>query len=85
MAVALCQLDEPPRPLPARDHGTQALERRSLTFYFDSTDGRAESVLSRLRAAGFEPTLVDYGATPLKREELKALSTLRSRGKPNLW
>ncbi len=84
MAVALRQLAEPLRQLPARDHGAPASEQRTLAVYFDSTDRSAESVLNRLRAAGFEPTLMDYGTTPLKREQLKALSTLLARKNQSL-
>lgn len=79
MAVGLGQLDEPPRQLPAQDRPPQnskAEERHQLAFYFDPADDNAQSVLEKLRAAGHEPRLIDYVATPLKREQLKALSTL---------
>jgi len=77
MAVGLAQLAEPPRQLPPQDrasHNSKADERRQLAFYFDPADDNAQDILEKLRAAGHEPTLIDYIATPLKREELKALS-----------
>lgn len=79
MAVGLSQLAEPPRLLPTPHRAppdSQAEERRQLVFYFDPADDNAQAVLERLRAAGHEPRLVDYVATPLTREQLKALSAL---------
>jgi CspA family cold shock protein len=72
MAVGLGQLDEPPRPLPSQDRGPQ----NQLAFYFDPADDNAQDILEKLRAAGHEPRPIDYVAAPLKREQLKALSTL---------
>lgn len=70
MAVGLAQLDEPPRQLPTPDRAPQ----NQLAFYFDPADDNAQDILERLRTAGHEPRLIDYVATPLKREQLKALS-----------
>jgi len=79
MAVGLSQLAEPPRQLPTQHRAPpelQAEERRQLVFYFDPADDNAQAALEKLRAAGHEPKLVDYVATPLTREQLKALSAL---------
>jgi len=79
MAVGLSQLAEPPRQLPTQHRAppdSQAEERRQLVFYFDSADDNAQAALEKLRAAGHEPKLVDYVASPLTREQLKALSAL---------
>jgi arsenate reductase len=79
MAIGLGLLDEPPRQLPSQDRAPQsprAEERRQIAFYFDPADDHAQDMLEKLRAAGHEPRAIDYVATPLKREELKALSTL---------
>jgi len=79
MAIGLAQLAEPPRQLPTQHRAppdSQAEEKRQLVFYFDQADDNAQAVLEMLRAAGHEPRLVDYVATPLTREQLKALSAL---------
>jgi CspA family cold shock protein len=77
MAVSLVLLAEPPRPEPPRERSPQNSrneERHRLLFYFDPADDNAQSALEDLRAAGHEPMLIDYVATPLNREELKTLS-----------
>jgi CspA family cold shock protein len=86
MAVGLGLLAEPPRPLPPKEapQNRKAEERHRLTFYFDPADDNAQSALEDLRAAGHDPRLVDYVATPLKREELRTLSAMLSNKNQNL-
>ena len=87
MAVNLVQLDEPPRMEMVKERVPQSRrvdERNRLTFYFDSADDNAQAVLEDLRAAGHDPRVVDYVATPLKRDELRALSMVLSNKNQSL-
>ena len=87
MAVDLVLLAEPPRPLPARERPAQpraAEEKPKLTFYFDSSDDNAAAALEDLRAAGHDPRVIDYVATPPRREELRARSALLSNKNQSL-
>ncbi len=63
----------------------------SVTIYHNPACGTSRNVLSIIRAAGIEPTVIDYLATPLTREALVELfartgqpvrSLLRRNGTP---
>jgi len=87
MAIDLVQLAEPPRLDAAKNGAPQHRrvdERQRLTFYLDSADDSAVSALEDLRAAGHDPKVVDYVATPPRREELRALSMLLSNKNQSL-
>ena len=62
-----------PNPLPREE------ERTQLTFYHGPDCGTSRKILAELRAAGYEPRVVDYIATPPTKDELKSLS-IRLRG-----
>lgn len=51
-----------------------------VTIYHNPKCGTSRNVLGIIRAAGIEPTVVDYLATPLDRDALKAL--FAKTGKP---
>ncbi len=79
-AVKLAVLAEPPRIVPAaaptavRERPVQDTGR--LTVYLDPESEESDIVLDTLRAAGHEPRLVDYIATPPTKDELRNLSML---------
>ncbi len=74
-AVNLVLLEMPKAPEPAKPRPpTEA--KHPLTLYWDGAFEGVEDLLDAIRAAGHEPRLVDYVATPLTRDELKALSAL---------
>jgi arsenate reductase len=68
-----------------------APERRSVTIWHNPKCGTSRKVLDMIRAAGIEPTIVDYVKTPPSAAELKAVlaemgarprDLLRRRGTP---
>lgn len=61
--------ERPPQPAPAAG-------RMMLTFYHDPDCGESHAALTALRAAGHDPRIVDYIATPPTRDELRNLSLL---------
>ena len=63
----------------------------AVTIYHNPACGTSRNVLAMIRAAGIEPTIVDYLKTPPSRDELKAMAEamggnvrklLRHRGTP---
>jgi CspA family cold shock protein len=79
-AVKLAVLAEPPRIVPAvaptvvKERPAQDTGR--LTVYLDPESEESDIVLDTLRAAGHEPRVVDYIATPPTKDELRNLSML---------
>lgn len=51
-----------------------------ITLYHNPKCGTSREVLSRLRAAGHEPRIVEYLKTPLSKVDLKAL--VKKTGEP---
>ncbi|HEX4302441.1 MAG TPA: arsenate reductase (glutaredoxin) [Rhizomicrobium sp.] len=45
-----------------------------ITIYHNPNCGTSRTVLAAIRAAGHEPTIVEYLKTPLSRDEIEALS-----------
>ena len=45
----------------------------TVTITFNSKCGTARNVLEMVRAAGIEPTIIEYLKTPLTRDEIQAL------------
>jgi arsenate reductase (glutaredoxin) len=62
----------------------QAQPNATITVYHDPSTDESDDVLNALDAAGREPRLVDYTATPPDREELKRLSFLLREADQNL-
>jgi len=52
----------------------------TVTIYHNPACGTSRNTLAIIRAAGFQPTVVEYLATPLSRAELTGL--LASTGRP---
>ena len=73
-AVNLVLLATPPRP--AKPPAPRADAPVKLTLYCDPSDDASHEVLEGLRAAGHEPRIVDYMATPPGKDELRKLSAL---------
>jgi CspA family cold shock protein len=79
-AVKLAVLAEPPRIVPptappiVKERPAQDAGR--LTVYLDPESEESDIVLDTLRAAGHEPRIVDYIATPPTKDELRNLSML---------
>jgi arsenate reductase len=78
-AVNLTLLAEAPAPKreqePART-SPRMEEKAGLTFYHDPAYDRSHDALAEIRAAGFEPHVIDYIATPPTRDQLRDLSRL---------
>jgi arsenate reductase (glutaredoxin) len=85
--VNLVLIDVPPSSpsaaklltLPSNEEG-----RAQLTFYCDPACETSRKALAEIRAAGGEPRVVDYIATPPGRDELKRLSMLLLDGDGSL-
>ena len=45
----------------------------TVTIYHNPACGTSRNVLAMIRNAGMEPTIVNYLATPLSRDQIKAL------------
>jgi arsenate reductase len=44
-----------------------------ITIYYNASCGTSRNALAAIRAAGFEPRIVEYLKTPPTRDEMKAL------------
>jgi arsenate reductase (glutaredoxin) len=69
-APAPKRTQEAPRAAPRME------EKAGLTFYHDPAYDRSHDALAEIRAAGFEPRVIDYIATPPTRDQLRDLSRL---------
>ena len=68
-----------PPPAPARE-----AEQPRITVFYDPASAESGTVLAALGAAGQDPRLVDYIATPPDRDALKNLSLLLRGGDQSL-
>jgi arsenate reductase (glutaredoxin) len=76
-AVNLVLVATPPAPKPAKAPATPRGEAPlPLTLYCDPSDDASHDALEGLRAAGHEPRIVDYMATPPGKDELRRVSAL---------
>jgi arsenate reductase (glutaredoxin) len=67
----------PRPPVPQYAQKTAPAEKESrLTIYHDPDSEKSCEALAGLRAAGYEPRVIEYLTTPLTREELITLSML---------
>jgi cold shock protein len=84
-AVKLKLLDEPPQPAPERPAPVaRNAPSLRLTLFADPAFDESHAVLAAIRAAGHEPSIVDYIATPPTRDELRNLSLLLRDADQNL-
>jgi arsenate reductase len=74
-AVNLVLLATPVAP-PAKPPATRPDAPLPLTLYCDPADDASHDALEGLRAAGQEPRIVDYMATPPSKDELRRVSAL---------
>jgi len=75
-AVNLVLLATPSAPKPAKPQPPRADAPLPLTLYCDPSDDASHDALEGLRAAGHEPRIVDYMATPPGKDELRKVSAL---------
>jgi cold shock protein len=77
-AVNIVLLASSPPPQPAEKTWSSAPggQGKGMTFYHDPANDASHIALDKLRAAGFEPHIVDYLAAPPARDELKNLAVL---------
>ena len=84
-AVNLKLVAEPPKPVrPVPAPQARDAEQARITVYHDPACDESRIVLAALGAAGQDPHLVDYIATPPSRDELKNLSLLLRGGDQSL-
>lgn len=75
-AVNLVLVATPVAPKPARPPAPRGDAPLPLTLYCDPSDDASHDALEGLRAAGHEPRIVDYMATPPAKDELRKVSAL---------
>jgi arsenate reductase (glutaredoxin) len=75
-AVNLVLVATPVAPKPAKAPAPRADAPLTLTLYCDPSDDASHDALEGLRAAGHEPRIVDYIATPPAKDELRRVSAL---------
>jgi arsenate reductase (glutaredoxin) len=75
-AINLVLVATPPAPKPAKPPVPRADAPLPLTLYCDPSDDASHDALEGLRAAGHEPRIVDYMATPPAKDELRKVSAL---------
>ncbi len=86
-AVNLKVLADVPVPKPVKEHPAPRptdAGRPTLTVFHDPDLDESRTVLAALRAAGHDPRVIDYIATPPTRDELKSLSMLLRGGDQSL-
>jgi arsenate reductase len=75
-AVNLVLVATPVTPKPPKPPTPRADTPLPLTLYCDPSDDASHDALEGLRAAGHEPRIVDYMATPPAKDELRKVSAL---------
>src|SRR6185312_1145132 len=74
-SVALREVPRDARGAATREAAAPA-NRSNAALYYDSAADDFEDVLETLKAAGHQPRLVDYAATPLTHDQLKRLAMM---------